>query len=147
MLVPEIVVDVCRVWSSVRSSVLHSLWSSPAGDVIEQQLSLPSHMSQGHNLSRAQRLQLYARALNNSFFEVGVQGGDATEMYDFLRISLWCFACCRIVANDLLAGRLVEVKVGRAAASYGVQQQLDVDQGTDSQGRGSRIRQRVDKCC
>jgi hypothetical protein len=25
---------VCRVWSSVRSRVLHSLWSSPAGDLV-----------------------------------------------------------------------------------------------------------------
>jgi hypothetical protein len=138
---------VCRVWSSVRSSVLHSLWSSPAGDVIEQQLSLPSHMSQGHNLSRAQRLQLYARALNNSFCEVGGRGAGATYMCELLHVCLWWFACCQLVAVALLACRLVGVNGSREAASYGVQQQLECDQGTGSQGRGGRIRLRVDRCC
>jgi hypothetical protein len=51
-------------------SILHSLWSSPTGDVVEQQLSLPSLVTQHKNALRLQRLQQYARALNESFEKV-----------------------------------------------------------------------------
>ncbi|WIA40229.1 hypothetical protein OEZ86_013611 [Tetradesmus obliquus] len=56
-----------EVWTIVRSSLLNSLWSSPAADVIEQQLSRPCHISVGANGERGDRMQLYARALNTSF--------------------------------------------------------------------------------
>jgi hypothetical protein len=79
-----------RVWQAVRRSVLHSLWSSPAGNVVEQQLSLPCNMSQSHNSSRGQRLQLYARALNDSFVEVR-------------RCCLCCLGCGRVLcAGDFV---------------------------------------------
>ncbi|WIA19934.1 hypothetical protein OEZ85_005822 [Tetradesmus obliquus] len=56
-----------EVWTMVRSSLLNSLWSSAAADVIEQQLSRPCHISVGANGERGDRMQLYARALNTSF--------------------------------------------------------------------------------
>jgi hypothetical protein len=60
----------CRVWSQVKRSLLHCLWSSPAADAVEQQLSHPSAMTLNDNFKRAQRMQKYAKVVNDQFTQV-----------------------------------------------------------------------------
>ncbi|WIA40226.1 hypothetical protein OEZ86_013609 [Tetradesmus obliquus] len=55
------------VWSQVKVSLLNSLWSSPAADVIEQQLASPSAMSVYNNEQRARRVRHYAQTVNDTF--------------------------------------------------------------------------------
>jgi hypothetical protein len=60
----------CRVWEMIRGSLLNSLWSSPASDAIEQQISRICPINCRSNAERGLRLQWYARALNSSFLAV-----------------------------------------------------------------------------
>jgi hypothetical protein len=56
-----------------------------------------------------------------------------------LAVSWWRLLCWRVVWwGSTVVGKL---------QATGVQQQLECDQGTGSQGRGGRIRLRVDRCC
>ncbi|KAF6256668.1 hypothetical protein COO60DRAFT_88069 [Scenedesmus sp. NREL 46B-D3] len=76
------------LWHCVRSSLLNSLWSSPAGDAVEQQMSRICPLSCKKNAERGVRLQLYARALNASFMSGKVQQQAAMLVAQQLLLAL-----------------------------------------------------------
>lgn len=59
----------------VQHSLMHCLWSSPSGDMAEQQLASPSGLSLGDDGLRGQRMRLYARAVNEAFVQVSTACG------------------------------------------------------------------------